>query len=138
MSAAAIITANWPSNSLRSIILSAPRGIIMDRSGEPLVKNTPSLDGVIIPAALPEDPAERQRILDAVEDIFRPESAAWREAAESLVFRANEAVLIKEDLTQEESIRYYSQANTLQGYQHPEISPPRIYERPDLFSCDRV
>lgn len=120
-------------NSLRSIILSAPRGIIMDRSGEPLVKNTPSLDGVIIPAALPEDLVERQRILDAVEDIFRPESAAWREAAESLVFRANEAVLIKEDLTQEESIRYYSQANTLQGISIQK-SARREYMNGPIFS----
>lgn len=102
-------------NSLRSILLSAPRGIITDRFGEPLVKNTPSLDSIVIPAVLPEDPTERRRVLDTAESLFQDASPLWREAIESRVFRPNEAILIKEDLTQEESIRYYSQARTLPG-----------------------
>lgn len=102
-------------NSLRSILLAAPRGIITDQFGEPLVKNAPSLDSIVIPAALPEDASERNRILDAAEDLFPGAAPLWREAAESRPFRPNEAVLIKEDLTQEESIRYYSQASTLPG-----------------------
>jgi penicillin-binding protein 2 len=102
-------------NSLRSILLAAPRGIIRDRFGEPLVKNTPSLDSIIIPTVLPEDPAERRRVLDAAEQLFPLESPEWRLAVETRVFGPNEAVLIKEDLTQEEAIRYYSQANTLPG-----------------------
>ena len=103
------------SNSLRSILLSAPRGIITDRYGEPLVKNTPSLDSIVIPTVLPDDPDERRRILDTAESLFQDASPLWRETVESRTFRPNEAVLIKEDLTQEESIRYYSQANALPG-----------------------
>lgn len=102
-------------NSLRSILLAAPRGIIRDRFGEPLVKNTPSLDSIIIPTVLPEDPTERRRVLDAAEQLFPLESPEWRLSVETRVFGPNEAVLIKEDLTQEEAIRYYSQANTLPG-----------------------
>ncbi len=102
-------------NSLRSILLAAPRGIITDRFGEPLVKNTPSLDSIVIPTVLPEDPDERRRVLDMAESLFQDAAPLWREAIESRTFRPNEAVLIKEDLTQEESIRYYSQANTLPG-----------------------
>lgn len=102
-------------NSLRSIVLAAPRGIIYDRSGKPLVKNTPSLDGLIIPASLPEDTIERVRVLDAAEQIFRPESNAWRDALTRQKFRPGEAFIAKEDISQEQVIVYYSQASSLPG-----------------------
>ncbi|MFA9262494.1 MAG: penicillin-binding protein 2 [Undibacterium sp.] len=102
-------------NSLRSIILAAPRGIIFDRTGKPLVKNTPSLDGLIIPASLPDSPEERERVLNAAERIFQPETDTWREAALRQKFRPGEAFIVKEDITQEQAIVYYSQANSLPG-----------------------
>lgn len=102
-------------NSLRSILLTAPRGVITDRFGEPLVKNAPSLDGIVIPAALPKDGDDRQRVLDAAEKFFQPASSVWRSVLETRAFGPHDAVLIKEDLTQEEAIVYYGQANTLPG-----------------------
>ena len=102
-------------NSLRSIVLAAPRGIIYDQSGKPLVKNTPSLDGLIIPASLPEDTIERERVLAAAEQIFRPESNAWRDALTRQKFRPGEAFIVKEDISQEQVIVYYSQASSLPG-----------------------
>lgn len=102
-------------NSLRSIVLAAPRGIIFDRSGKPLVKNTPSLDGLIIPASLPEDSKERERVLDTAETIFRPESNDWREVLVRQKFRPGEAFIVKEDISQEQTIVYYSQASSLPG-----------------------
>ncbi|MFZ1626346.1 MAG: penicillin-binding protein 2 [Candidatus Moraniibacteriota bacterium] len=102
-------------NSLRSILLAAPRGIISDRFGVPLVKNAPSLDGIVIPAQLPENESERQRILDTVARIFHPDTSAWREVLESRVFRPNEAIMVRQDLSQEDAIIYYSQANALPG-----------------------
>jgi len=102
-------------NSLRSILLAAPRGIIRDRSGQPLVKNTPTLDGLIIPAGLPEDSSERQRVLDTAEALFQPETSLWREIAEERTFRPGEAFIMREAISQEQAIIYYSQANTLPG-----------------------
>ncbi len=102
-------------NSLRSILLTAPRGIITDRFGEPLVKNMPSLDSILIPSGLPEDPHERARVLNMAEHLFPREATEWRVAVESRTFGPNEAILLKEDLTQEEAIMYYSQANRLPG-----------------------
>ncbi len=120
-------------NSLRSILLSAPRGIITDRFGEPLVKNTPSLDSIVIPTVLPEDPEERRRVLDTAASLFQDASPLWRETIESRTFRPNEAVLIKEDLTQEESIRYYSQARTLPGISIQKVAR-REYVNGAIFS----
>ena len=106
-------------NSLRSIVLAAPRGIIYDRNGKPLVKNTPTLDGLIIPASLPENPEERERILTIAEHIFQPQSGEWLEALyqalDRQTFKPGEAIIIREDLSQEQAIVYYSQANELPG-----------------------
>jgi penicillin-binding protein 2 len=47
-------------NRLRAEALAAPRGIIYDRTGQPLVVNAPNFEVQIIPAYLPDDePAER-------------------------------------------------------------------------------
>jgi len=43
------------SNRLRQITIDAPRGILYDRYGTILARNTPSYDVTIIPAYLPED-----------------------------------------------------------------------------------
>lgn len=120
-------------NSLRSILLAAPRGIIRDRYGLPLVKNTPSLDSIIVPSALPEDQEVRQRVLDTAERLFPLETPEWREVLESRTFGPNEAVLLKEDMTQEEAILYYSQANELPGI-NIQKSARREYVNGTIFS----
>ncbi len=43
--------------------LPAPRGIIYSRDGEPLVRNVPAFQVVVIPALLPEDDVEREVVL---------------------------------------------------------------------------
>lgn len=103
------------SNSLRSILLAAPRGIISDRFGEPLVKNAPSLDSIVIPAQLPENEADRKRVLDAAEAIFHPDTSTWRETLGARTVPADEAIIVRQDLSQEETIIYYGQAKDLPG-----------------------
>jgi penicillin-binding protein 2 len=49
-------------NRLREEALSAPRGIIYDRTGRPLVLNAPNFEVQIIPAYLPEDPAAEHAV----------------------------------------------------------------------------
>jgi len=48
-------------NSLRSLVIPAPRGIIYDRFGKQLVYNMPSIDAILIPADIPLDPANKRR-----------------------------------------------------------------------------
>jgi penicillin-binding protein 2 len=48
---------------LRKAPIPAPRGIIYDRNGAPLVHNTPSFNVVVTPAYLPDDPAEADAVL---------------------------------------------------------------------------
>jgi penicillin-binding protein 2 len=54
------------SNRTREFRVGAPRGQILDREGETLVANRPSLTLVANPVKLPEDPAERHRELALV------------------------------------------------------------------------
>ncbi|WP_322801545.1 penicillin-binding protein 2 [Thermoflexus sp.] len=49
-------------NRLRVIPLEAPRGILLDRQGRPLVQNDPAFRVLVTPGDLPEDPAQREAI----------------------------------------------------------------------------
>ena len=48
----------------------APRGIIYDRRGYILARNMPQVRVSVIPAYLPEDPAERRRLLYKLADLL--------------------------------------------------------------------
>ncbi len=51
-------------NRLREEALSAPRGIVYDRNGQPLVVNAPNFEVQIIPAYLPDDPQVERIVFD--------------------------------------------------------------------------
>jgi penicillin-binding protein 2 len=57
------------SNRTREFRVGAPRGQILDREGDVLVSNRPSLALVANPQKLPEDPAERHRELALVAEL---------------------------------------------------------------------
>jgi len=49
--------------STRPVNIPAPRGIVYDRSGTPLVRNVPSFDVTVVPAYLPDDEDEADAVL---------------------------------------------------------------------------
>ncbi len=53
-------------NRIRTVVSPAPRGVVRDRNGLPLVENQPSFALYVTPSQLPQDDAERQQILDSV------------------------------------------------------------------------
>jgi len=57
-------------NKTRHYVINAPRGIIFDRYGEPLVLNSPSFSLTMIPLDLPRDESERDKIINQVISIF--------------------------------------------------------------------
>ena len=48
---------------LRRVVIPAPRGIVYDRNGTPLVRNTPSFNVVVTPAHLPDDVEQADSVL---------------------------------------------------------------------------
>src|SRR5512136_891826 len=57
-------------NRLREVSLSAPRGIIYDRTGRPLVVNAPNFEVQIIPAYLPEDPQAEHAVFQRLAQLL--------------------------------------------------------------------
>jgi penicillin-binding protein 2 len=57
-------------NKTRHYVINAPRGIIYDRYGEPLVLNSPSFSLTMVPLDLPRDQNERAKLIDQIASIF--------------------------------------------------------------------
>jgi len=57
-------------NRLRSLTLSAPRGVLYDRFGEQLVQNVPSYNLVMVPADVPADEEERKALFKEIIKLF--------------------------------------------------------------------
>jgi len=57
-------------NRFRLVSIDAPRGVIYDRSGRLLVRNTPSYTISIVPAALPEDEELRHIVLSRLSQLL--------------------------------------------------------------------
>lgn len=53
-------------NSIRTSEITAPRGLIQDRFGSPIVKNVANYSLEVIPAYLPSSPEERRAIYDMI------------------------------------------------------------------------
>jgi penicillin-binding protein 2 len=57
-------------NRLREESISAPRGIIYDRTGQPLVVNAPNFEVQIIPAYLPEEQADERAVFERLSQLL--------------------------------------------------------------------
>lgn len=103
-------------NSVRQIPMTAPRGIIYDRYGKPLVGNVPSIGAAIVPADLPKDDSERERLRSALLSVLHADPATVDAVFD---IRTNPGpvtpVLIKAKLTQEEMISFASRQKEFPG-----------------------
>ncbi|MEI6650276.1 MAG: penicillin-binding protein 2 [Candidatus Moraniibacteriota bacterium] len=102
-------------NSVRQIPIAAPRGIVYDRFGEPLVRNTPSIGAVLVAFDAPKEVGAREALKEHIIDVLH----ADRETVET-AFRVSDnnkltPVLLKEKLSQEEAIEYFSRRKDLPG-----------------------
>jgi penicillin-binding protein 2 len=67
------------SNRFRLVSAEGPRGVVYDRNGHLLVRNVPRFAVAIVPAFLPEEPAELARVMGRLAEILResqPEAEA--------------------------------------------------------------
>jgi penicillin-binding protein 2 len=91
-------------NSIRQIIIKAPRGRIFDRNGEVLVDNIPSIDVIAIPADLPKDSVDRKQIASELARILSiNEGDVWGKL-ESVDSNSLNPILIKENISRDESL----------------------------------
>ncbi|TAK95411.1 penicillin-binding protein 2 [Patescibacteria group bacterium] len=91
-------------NRIRSIMIKAPRGKILDRSGISLVNNVPSLDAVFMPADLPRDRESLEAMVQSLTPILNLNSADVLSKIDTADRRSFNPVLLKNDISQEESL----------------------------------
>lgn len=102
-------------NSLRSLVIPAPRGIIYDRFGKQLVYNMPSIDVILIPADIPLDPIKEEEMKRLLLSTFSLESEALNGIFQKLDRRSLLPLLLKARVTQEEVLLFLSRSRELPG-----------------------
>ena len=120
-------------NRIRSIMIKAPRGKIIDKSGTVLVRNVPSVDVVIIPNKLPQDQGDREKIANDVALILGMEKGNVETAIESQNRELLEPVLLKENITEDQALIISEKFKELKGIEL-ENTAIRNYENSIIFS----
>lgn len=102
-------------NSIRSIVIKAPRGRIFDRNGDSLVRNIPSIDAVIIPSNVPKDAQEIKKMSEKISGILQINDGEVQIALESNKSKSLNPVLLKENISQDESLVLLENSRELPG-----------------------
>lgn len=102
-------------NSVRSIAISAPRGIIYDRFGTPLVSNVPSLDVVVVPADIPKDPAVQKDFRSRLADLFHLSGDTLDVMFAAMDFHSITPMLLKEHISQDEELVFFGRGRNFPG-----------------------
>lgn len=102
-------------NSLRSLVIPAPRGIVYDIHGKVLVYNVPSMDVVLVPADVPEETDRQIAMKQLLAETFSLEPSMLSEIFEKLDHRSTSPLLVKQRISQEETLLFLSRSNTLPG-----------------------
>ena len=120
-------------NSTRSIVIKAPRGVILDKYGKILVRNIPSIDAVIIPSDLPRDSAEIRNMADSLADTLGMNSGNVEIMLGSQDARSSDPILLKENITQEQALILAEKKKDFPGVELEETAI-RQYEDGQIFS----
>ncbi|HEX8974479.1 MAG TPA: penicillin-binding protein 2 [Patescibacteria group bacterium] len=102
-------------NSIRSIVIKAPRGRIFDRSGIPLVNNIPSIDAVIVPSQIPKDSTAAKQVAAKAASILGMDEADVWAKIESNISNTPGSVLLKNNINQDESLTLLEKNENLPG-----------------------
>ncbi|NTW15141.1 MAG: penicillin-binding protein 2 [Candidatus Moranbacteria bacterium] len=102
-------------NSIRQIPQPAPRGIVFDRFGVPLVSNVPSVGLVLSPSDIPRDDDGRSRLREELTGTLHADSSLVDVAMGAKADGSVPQVLVKEKLSQEEMITFLSRQKDFPG-----------------------
>ena len=119
-------------NSIRSVSVKAPRGKILDRFGETLVFNVPSIDVVAIPASIPVG-EDGESLARKLANILKIDPAEVFNIFSTFDQESLMPVLIKEGVTQDESLIILERGSDLPGIEI-EKTAIRKYQDSLIFS----
>ena len=120
-------------NSIRPIVIKAPRGRIFDRTGLALVSNIPSLDAVVVPIDLPKDQAKLNEFAGILASILSMDQTEVQTILQTSKTGLLDTVLLKENISQDESLNLLEKSNVLTGI-YIEETAIRGYSDAQIFS----
>jgi penicillin-binding protein 2 len=118
-------------NRLRVQTILAPRGQITDRTGSILVRNTASFSLVATPVDLPKTNLDSE--LTQLAELLKIDPASLQEKLKNYDARSFQPILLKQDLTNQDSILFETHAAQFPGFAVNSI-PIRDYPAPLAFS----
>ncbi len=102
-------------NRIRSITIKALRGKILDKTGQTLASNVPSMDAVIVPSDLPDDVERRIIIAKKVSEVLGIDESNVEAMIESQNRKSLDPVLLAENITQDQALILSEKAKELRG-----------------------
>ncbi len=118
-------------NRLRNQVILAPRGLIKDSRGQILVQNRPSFSLVVTPADLPAEGLDGQ--ITKLAELMKLDPAIIKEATANNKGNKFDPIVIKQNLSKEESILFETKQSEFVGFS-VRIIPIRDYIQPEIFS----
>ncbi len=120
-------------NRIRSQTILAPRGLILDRTGQVLVQNTASFNLVAIPFDLPKNQTDLQKEIDSLGQKFSISPQDISEKLSIIDRKSVDSIEIKQGLTNDQSILFQTLAGQFPGFEARQI-PIRQYLDPEVFA----
>lgn len=120
-------------NSIRSVVIKAPRGRIFDCNGIPLVSNIPSVDAVAMPLELPTEREKIGEISQTLARVLNMSQDDIRIRLENSKLSSLGTILLKENISQDESLNILEQGKILPGISI-EKTAIRQYADAQIFS----
>jgi len=119
-------------NRVRSQSLLAPRGLILDRNQNILAQNTASFNLVAVPFDLPKNELELENELDKAVQSFGFNKLELLDKLKSSKTNPLEAIVLLQDLTQEQAILFETRASEFVGLSVRQV-PIRQYINAPVF-----
>ncbi len=120
-------------NRIRTVLLKAPRGKILDKFGNILVSNVSSVDAVLIPNDLPENPNEKNSVIEKLSQILEVEKDGLISLVDGQPKKSINPILVKENINQEQVLILAEKYKQFPGLTL-ENSGIRKYENGLIFS----
>jgi penicillin-binding protein 2 len=102
-------------NRIRSVVIKAPRGNILDKYGNFLARNAPSIDAVAVPHYLPQDGGERKKLAGTLSGILGVDEGNAEVLIGSQDNKSLDPVLIKENISQDQALILLEKEKNLPG-----------------------
>jgi penicillin-binding protein 2 len=120
-------------NKLRVQYILAPRGLLLDRTGQIIAGNTPSFELVAVPADLPKDAQAFQTNLALVAQIVGRDLSELADSVSKMDPTSFQAQTLAQNITKDQALILIAKQDELKGFS-VQNNPIRDYKDPEVFT----